>query len=247
MPHNNHFLWASAAMEGRSAKALAAAAKVVDHVRHHATHFADQQGLYQHFMATPFLAQIRFERWGAILATPRPEGDYLAGMWMYARTRALAATGKLAAARESLAGLERHMNERSTELHAIAVNGPDDAFEVLELARDLASGGVYRAAGRGDAAVLALKAAVVKEDALAYMEPATWPNPTRYVLGRLLLEEGRSTEAEQAFREDLRQYPKNGWSLDGLAKSLRALGRVDEAEEVEAQYREAWRYADVTL
>jgi hypothetical protein len=45
----------------------------------------------------------------------------------------------------------------------------------------------------------------------------------------------------------LRQYPKNGWSLFGLAQSLKAQGKDADAAEVQQQFEEAWQHADVTL
>ena len=36
------------------------------------------------------------------------------------------------------------------------------------------------------------------------------------------MQNGRFAEAEQVYREDLKRLPDNGWSLFGLAESLRA-------------------------
>ena len=47
------------------------------------------------------------------------------------------------------------------------------------------------------------------------------------------------------YREDLKRFPTNGWSLAGLAKALRAKGKDVEAARVEGELREAWRVADV--
>ncbi len=49
------------------------------------------------------------------------------------------------------------------------------------------------------------------------------------------------------YREDLRHYPENGWSLYGLAQALRAQGRKQEAAAVDARFRKAWARADVEL
>ena len=48
-------------------------------------------------------------------------------------------------------------------------------------------------------------------------------------------------------REDLRWNPENGWSLFGLAQSLRAQGKVTDAAAVDARFRAVWVRADVTL
>ena len=58
---------------------------------------------------------------------------------------------------------------------------------------------------------------------------------------------GRNAEAEKVYREDLRRFPENGWSLFGLAQALRAQGKNAEADAVEARFRRAWASTDVTL
>jgi hypothetical protein len=49
------------------------------------------------------------------------------------------------------------------------------------------------------------------------------------------------------FRADLERRPENGWSLHGLAQSLRAQNKVKAASKVEARFQEAWKTADVKL
>ena len=56
-----------------------------------------------------------------------------------------------------------------------------------------------------------------------------------------------AAEAEAVYREELERNPGNGWSLHGLALSLRAQGKADAAAEAERQQREAWQHADVKL
>ena len=56
-----------------------------------------------------------------------------------------------------------------------------------------------------------------------------------------------ATEAEAAYREDLRRYPENGWSLFGLAKCLRARKADAEAAGWRSASRKAWARADVKL
>ena len=85
------------------------------------------------------------------------------------------------------------------------------------------------------------------QDALIYMEPPPWYFPTRQALGAVLLEAGRPAEAEAVYRRDLEQYPANGWSLYGLARSLEAQGRAGDAAWAEQGHRNAWARADVTL
>ena len=52
---------------------------------------------------------------------------------------------------------------------------------------------------------------------------------------------------EARFREDLEKFPENGWGLFGLAASLEAQGKTEEAREAAARFDEAWQWADVEL
>ena len=67
------------------------------------------------------------------------------------------------------------------------------------------------------------------------------------MLGKAYLEAGRPRDAERAYREDLDKFRENGWSLHGLAASLRAQGRQEEAAAVERRFRAAWADADIAL
>ena len=47
------------------------------------------------------------------------------------------------------------------------------------------------------------------------------------------------------YRDDLRRYPGNGWSLMGLRDALRRQGNEAEAKKVDARFRKAWAGADI--
>ncbi|KPK12213.1 MAG: hypothetical protein AMJ62_15975 [Myxococcales bacterium SG8_38] len=105
------------------------------------------------------------------------------------------------------------------------------------------------AAARRDieTAVARLRQAIAIEDALVYGEPPDWFYPVRHNLGAVLLEAGRPKAAEKVYREDLDRFPDNGWSLFGLAQSLRAQGKKRQADEVQRGFELAWQYADVQI
>ena len=90
-------------------------------------------------------------------------------------------------------------------------------------------------------------AAVKLQDTLRYIEPPDWGQSMRLYLGAALLKAGRAREAETVYREDLRDFRNNGWTLFGLAQSLRAQKKNAEASKIEQQFQRAWKNADVTL
>jgi hypothetical protein len=65
--------------------------------------------------------------------------------------------------------------------------------------------------------------------------------------GAAMLALGRWRDAETAFRDDMRTFPDNGWSLSGLHRSLVQQGRTEEAAEVRARLDDAWQRADADL
>ena len=85
------------------------------------------------------------------------------------------------------------------------------------------------------------------EDAGLYFEPPKWYYPIRHSLGAALLKAGQNAEAEAVYREDLKRFPENGWSLFGLAAALRAQGKSAEAAAVDQRFSKAWSAADVKL
>jgi hypothetical protein len=63
----------------------------------------------------------------------------------------------------------------------------------------------------------------------------------------VLLEAGRPADAEKVYREDLKRFRENGWSLFGLTQSLHDQHRKHEAAEGQARFERAWTRADVRL
>jgi tetratricopeptide (TPR) repeat protein len=136
------------------------------------------------------------------------------------------------------------------KLVAIAKASPADAYanlnsvqSLLAIAENHLQGEMAAKRGRTDQAVKHLEKAIAGEDELTYDEPPPWYLPIRQRLGGVLLEAGRPAEAEKAFRADLVRRPENGWSLHGLAKSLKAQGKTKQAAAVEARFKKAWSKA----
>ena len=54
-------------------------------------------------------------------------------------------------------------------------------------------------------------------------------------------------EAEKIYNEDLRALRQNGWSLTGLYQSLKAQGKMAEAEKIKQEFDKAWSDADIKI
>jgi tetratricopeptide (TPR) repeat protein len=234
-PHNYHFLSFAQIMAGRSADAIATAHTLVGKVP---VDIARAVPLVADMIAYEHMALAKFGRWSELLALPVPPADVPSayGMAQYARGVAFAATGKNTDAAASLAQVERT---------AAASSGQTKT--VLEIAGHALAGEIAARRGDLDGGINHLRAAQKLEDGILYFEPPVWPLPVRPALGAVLLRAGKATEAEQAYREDLSRFPENGWSLFGLAASLRAQGKTAEANAVQARFERAWAKADTKL
>ena len=246
VPHNYHFLWATATLEGRSELALRSAREMAALVD---TTLMRERSLstLQHFWITPMYALVRFGHWDDILAVPEPAEDlvYPRGVWHYARGMAFTRKGAFRRAEGELAALEALADD--PRLEWVTVWDINKGRHILEIATHALAGELAAATGDYEAAVASLETAVEREDALNYDEPPTWHYPTRQSLGAVLLEAGRPAEAAAVYREDLATFPNNGWSLFGLLEALRRQGDVRAARDVARRFDEAWRHADVAL
>lgn len=235
-PHNYHFLSFAATMVGKSKQAIDAARSLVQKVP---ADVARQVPPVEPLVPFLHLTLATFGKWDEVLAEPVPPADlrYATGMVHYARGTAFAAKQKLADAQMGLDSL--------TAIWKATPAG--DNKTVLGIAVHALMGEIAARNGKLSEAVMHYRVAMKGEDGLQYIEPPLWHYPIRHSLGKVLLEAGKPAEAEALYREDLKRFPANGWSLFGLAASLRARGAIKEAEQIELQLKKAWAGADVTL
>jgi tetratricopeptide (TPR) repeat protein len=242
-PHNLDFIWQAASMDGRSADTVKAARDFEAAVP---AEMIGQMSDMETVPAAPIVSLVRFGRWDEVLALPAPSEKlpYVRGVWHYARGLAQSAKGQAAAAQTELAALTAVRDATPADR---TLAGFFKTREMLTLAAEVLAGEM--AARRGDTggAITHLAEAVRMQDGHWFTEPPPWYYPVRQSLGAVLLQAGRAIEAESVYRTDLRRNPENGWSLYGLAQSLRAQGKADEAAAVDERFRRAWVRADVTL
>jgi tetratricopeptide (TPR) repeat protein len=247
VPHNHHFLWFAASMEGASEVAKAAAAETAK--RTDLPELMRQPGFaaLQAYWMTPWFERVRFGRWDEIAPLPNPAPDlpYVTAIWRYAQGMAAVRQKRLDDATAHLADLAKHAADPAFDTMLVWDRYPlAHAVRIAE--RTLAA---ELALARNDktTALAALREAVTIEDGIPYDEPPGWHAPTRHALGAALLAAGEAAEAETVFRDELRRNPANGWSLHGLAQSLTAQGRAADAATAEAERGAAWQHADVEL
>ena len=244
MPHNWHFGWVSAAIEGWRSQAYALAEGTAATLSAELLR-APGMAVAQHFLMQPTFAHIRFSDWDAILATPAPDDDllYARAVHHYARGYALANLDDLdGAAREHRALTALRDAPQMAELTFF---NRDGAAPLLAIADRVLSAERLNASGDSATAIRKLKEAVALEDALPYTEPPEWFFPVRHALGELQLATGDAAGAETTYREDLAIMPENGWALRGLQNALAAQNQPVTA--VAERFQQAWQHAEVSI
>ena len=236
-PHNIHFLAFASTMAGRSAQAIEASNTLTSKVNLDA---ARQVGMLQEMLPYHALTLTTFGKWDEVLAQPLPPEDirFSYAMASYARGVAYAAKGEWAEAQAAL--------DTVTAADAATVDGAEGKT-ALSIAVQALAGEISMRRGDLDESIKSFREAVKIEDGGLYFEPPKWYYPIRHSLGAALVKAGHHAEAEKVYREDLRRFPENGWSLFGLAQALQAQGKKKEAAAVRARFSRAWAGTDVTL
>lgn len=241
--HDYHFTAYAAMFLGQYAPAIAAADELIATIpeallRVPSPPMAD---FFESYLSIRQHVLIRFGKWREILAQPLPSDPDLycntTAMMHYAKGVAHAALGEVAAAEaeQALFRAAALRVPKSRNLHVIP------CIRILAVAEEMLEGEIAYRRGEHDAAFAHLRAAVALEDDLPYDEPWGWMQPVRHALGALLLEQGRTAEAEAVYREDLglggalpraQIHPENVWALRGLLSCLERRGAAAEAAQI---------------
>lgn len=245
-PHNIHFLWACATLDGQSQVAIKAADLLAAKQNFNLMIDPTWSSL-QHFYATPYYTRVRFGKWDELLRLEKPDErlKYANGIWHYGRAIAFVRKAQMQKSLEELNALKKIVSDPVIANEKIL--GVNSMAHVLNIAANVVEG--EQAAAQKDyaLAIQKLKEALRLEDQLLYQEPYDWHHPVRQVLGDVFLEAGRAAEAETYFREDLFMFANNGWALTGLKKALEQQGKGKEASETARLLQVSFSRADMTL
>jgi tetratricopeptide (TPR) repeat protein len=243
--HNRHMLAYAAMMTGQRDLAMKHIRAMVAELP---ADFLSENALQaEGFVAMPLEVMVRFGLWDEILAQPE---RYTASMWFTrtfhhaARAIAYAAKGDTPSAHKA----ENAFIERAKLVPKEASLGNNSCEALLAVVIPMVEGEILIAEGKIDSGIEQLRTAIQKEDALKYDEPPGWLIPVRHSLGAVLMKQQRFAEAEQVYRNDLARLPENGWSLLGLAESLRKQKKsADEVAQTQTKFKKVWAKADLTI
>ena len=224
MAHNYHMLGYAALMQGQSGKSTQAFKELLaaipdDYVKENA---ATVDG----FFAMPYELHMRFGRWDQMLAEPKPR-DILpitGALWHYGRGIAFAAKGQLVKAKAE----QKDFLAAKEALPKTARFRKNGGNELLGIAEKMLEGEILYRDGKTDEGIAALKRGRPPRRPPAVQRAAQLDPTCPPRAGGHLMDAKRYANAETVYREDLEHYPENGWSLYGLARSLKRQGKTAE-------------------
>lgn len=92
-----------------------------------------------------------------------------------------------------------------------------------------------------------LDEAAVHERELGYSEPPQYSRPESESLGHALLRAGKYSASRAAFQKELKERPRSGFALYGIALAWDREGNRAEAVKAYREFLETWRNADRDL
>lgn len=256
--HNYHFAAYGAMFLGQFAPALAAVDEMISTMPETMLRITSppMADFFESYVSVRQHVLVRFGKWREIIEQALPADPVLycntVAMMHYAKGVAHAALGEVAAAEAEQALFRAAVGRvpKSRYMHNVR------CLDALGVADEMLAGEIAYRRGEHDAAFAHLRAAVAREDALPYDEPWGWMQPVRHALGALLLEQGRTGEAEAVYREDLglggrlpraQVHPDNVWALRGLLDCLVARGAAAEAAVIRQKLDFAAARADMAV
>ncbi|MVM40542.1 hypothetical protein GO730_27540 [Spirosoma sp. HMF3257] len=246
-PHNYHLLVATATLEGNYQWAMTSARKVAENTKKQL--MADPAWCtLQHYYTIPYYVAIKFAQWDKLLRMCQADTvslKYPTAIRHYASGLALAHKKQLVKAKLELQQLDKLTTD--PDIGKLKLGGINPMSSILKIARRVLKAEILAQEGQLASSITLLQEAVILEDGLNYQEPPDWFFSVRHNLGAVLLKAKRYDEAEAVFANDLSVFPRNGWALAGLYKSLVNQGFTEKAQQTQVLLREAWKWADKDL
>ena len=246
VPHNYHFLAATATLEGNSKWAIQAANKVSESANLQLMK-EPGWGTIQHFYTIPYYVNVKFGRWEEILKMKNQDTTlkYPEAVRNYARGMAYLGKKDIKNAKKESNFLEKYANDQS--LKEIKIWEVNSVYELLQIASKVLKAEILASESNYSESINLLKEAIIIEDGLTYQEPPDWFFSVRHHLGAVQIEANKHTDAIQTFKEDLKRLPKNGWALHGLKLAYTKLNDTKKALEIDTRLTIIWATADIKL
>ena len=261
--HNLAYLIAACAEAGRYEEGLAWAKKLRDiptPVQMTSGSFVVWAG------ASVARVHFRFGDWQAAPEDPvgfgmdpasasQPAKAYSDGLNMYAKGMAALAARDLSQASQQAEVLDAQLwrleASQGEKTDHPSMTGPNENLpQILNLLGTMSldlRGNLESARGNMTEAIHLLEQAAEKERKLGYSEPPRYFRPEQESLGYAYLKAKQWDKAREAFQAALRERPKSGHALYGIAQSYVLAGDIPAATSAYREFLAAWPHADADL
>ena len=245
-PHNYHFMAACATLEGNYKWAMLAANETSKLVHPKTMITPGWEGL-QHYYVIPYFVAIKFGKWDAILKMKLVSDTlkYPVGIAHYAKGMAYLSKKDSKRAKKELAALEVIADDPN--MKKITIWNINSVDNVLNIGSKVLKGEILASEGNFTQSISLLKEAIAIEDKLNYNEPPDWFFSVRHHLGAVQIEAGKYNDAIKTYQEDLKKFPNNGWSQQGLKVAYEKMNNKVKGKEMDAFIAKSWAYADVKI
>lgn len=245
-PHNQHFMAATATLEGNSKMALYAA----DAVSENANLMLMKEpgwGTIQHYYTIPYYVYVKFGKWDDILQMENKAADldYPRAMEHYAKGMAYLGKGNNSKAEIELNALKKIAGMQS--LKEVTIWDINSVYDLVQIAQHVLHGELLKKQAHYNESIEEFNKAIIIEDNLNYNEPPDWFFSVRHNLGAVQIKASLENEAVLTYLEDLKRLPKNGWALNGLALAYKKLNNETASLEASERFNTAWATADIDL
>src|SRR5208283_2091118 len=210
---------------------------------------------------------IRFGDWKAVPGDPVSFGAdaasagttakaYSEGLNLYAMGMAALEGGNMAEASKQAEALDALLwrleagKPKKKASDAAQDHEAEDPSEILNLLGTISldlRGDLKIAQGDPAEGIQLLEQAAEKEKGLGYTEPPHYYRPEQESLGYAYLKSQQWEKAREAFQASLRERPKNGHGLYGLAQSYALAGDATRATAAYQDFLASWPHADSDL
>jgi tetratricopeptide (TPR) repeat protein len=209
--------------------------------------------------ATTARLQIRFGHWDEVIDHPVRIGDeelagapartYRDAILAYARgMRAIDKKDFAAASRESDALDAMQWRLKNGHFDVKENGSPDPVLNLLDSYSLDLRGNLECASGRLEEGLKLLEeSADNARTRIGYFEPPTYGRPEQESIGYAYLRAKKFDKAREAFEKELKERPKSGHALYGIAVSYEESGDGEAAKKAYSDFLASWRNADSDL
>jgi hypothetical protein len=200
----------------------------------------------QYVFMTPVLMNVHFGKWDDLLTLTQPSPDHVFQTIIYhfGKGMAYAAKKQITEAKASSIALDALLGEQDLTIPVGPFSAP---LQSSNVASELLKG--FIAINENDItnAIDHFSKASNIEDKMVYNEPRDWLLNSKQYEGTAYLMAKQWTNAEKAFRADLKRNAQNAWSMNGLMQALIGQKKSTEAKLLEQKLKKSIAKGDLQM